>query len=107
MLSYENVHKPTRYREHIDGLRAIAVLGVVLFHFGAAWLPEGVPEERRILNREEDSPSYLSYHAVQALLPSLPMRQGRQIRPPSRQAEMVVPALRISIHQPVSPCGGR
>nr|WP_281493850.1 acyltransferase family protein [Ancylobacter koreensis] len=30
-----------RYRAHIDGLRAIAVLGVVLFHFGAGWLPGG------------------------------------------------------------------
>jgi peptidoglycan/LPS O-acetylase OafA/YrhL len=28
-------------RPHIQGLRAIAVLGVVLFHFGAAWLPGG------------------------------------------------------------------
>lgn len=30
-----------RYRPHIDGLRAIAVLGVVLYHFGATWLPGG------------------------------------------------------------------
>ncbi|TCR01056.1 acyltransferase family protein [Neorhizobium sp. JUb45] len=30
-----------RYRGHIDGLRAIAVMGVVLFHFGANWLPGG------------------------------------------------------------------
>jgi peptidoglycan/LPS O-acetylase OafA/YrhL len=29
------------YRSHIDGLRAIAVLGVVLFHFRATWLPGG------------------------------------------------------------------
>jgi peptidoglycan/LPS O-acetylase OafA/YrhL len=35
------VHNPLRYRAHIDGLRAIAVLGVVLFHFGATWLPGG------------------------------------------------------------------
>ncbi|WP_371345464.1 acyltransferase family protein [Ancylobacter sp. IITR112] len=35
------MHHPLRYRAHIDGLRAIAVLGVVLFHFGAHWLPGG------------------------------------------------------------------
>lgn len=35
------MHHPLRYRAHIDGLRAIAVLGVVLFHFGADWLPGG------------------------------------------------------------------
>lgn len=35
------MHHPLRYRAHIDGLRAIAVLGVVLFHFGAGWLPGG------------------------------------------------------------------
>src|SRR3954469_24402627 len=68
---------------------------------------EGVPEERRILNKVEDSRSYLTDHAVQALLPALPLRQGRQVWPPSRQAEMVVPALRISVHQPVSRRGGR
>src|SRR3954468_13518965 len=70
-------------------------------------LLEGVPEERRILNKVEDSRSYLTDHAVQALLPALPLRQGRQVWPPSRQAEMVVPALRISVHQPVSRRGGR
>ncbi len=35
------MHHPLRYRAHIDGLRAIAVLGVVVFHFGASWLPGG------------------------------------------------------------------
>ncbi|WP_428029478.1 acyltransferase family protein [Ancylobacter sp.] len=35
------MHHHLRYRAHIDGLRAIAVLGVVLFHFGANWLPGG------------------------------------------------------------------
>ncbi|WP_244616652.1 acyltransferase family protein [Starkeya nomas] len=35
------VHHHLRYRAHIDGLRAVAVLGVVLFHFGANWLPGG------------------------------------------------------------------
>src|SRR3954464_5955306 len=72
-----------------------------------AIVSEGVPEERRILNRVEDSRSYLTDHAVQALLPALPLRQGRQVWPPSRQEEMVVPALRISVHQPVSRRGGR
>ena len=68
---------------------------------------EGVPEERQTLNKAEESRSYLTEHAVQALLPPLPMRQSRQVGPPSRQAEMVVPALRISIHQHISPRGGR
>lgn len=35
------VHHSLRYRAHIDGLRAVAVLGVVLYHFGATWLPGG------------------------------------------------------------------
>ena len=35
------VHHPLRYRAHIDGLRAVAVLGVVLYHFGASGLPGG------------------------------------------------------------------
>ncbi|WP_428029477.1 acyltransferase family protein [Ancylobacter sp.] len=35
------MHHPLRYRAHIDGLRAVAVLGVVLYHFGAGWLPGG------------------------------------------------------------------
>ena len=29
------------YRPHIDGLRAIAVLSVILFHLNPAWLPGG------------------------------------------------------------------
>ncbi|MGA0562981.1 acyltransferase family protein [Ancylobacter sp. VNQ12] len=35
------MHSRLHYRAHIDGLRAIAVLGVVIFHFGATWLPGG------------------------------------------------------------------
>ncbi|TCK31471.1 peptidoglycan/LPS O-acetylase OafA/YrhL [Ancylobacter aquaticus] len=35
------MHHSLRYRAHIDGLRAVAVLGVVLYHFGATWLPGG------------------------------------------------------------------
>ncbi len=35
------MHHSLRYRAHIDGLRAVAVLGVVLYHFGASWLPGG------------------------------------------------------------------
>lgn len=30
-----------KYLDFIDGVRAIAVLGVVLYHFGATWLPGG------------------------------------------------------------------
>ena len=29
------------YRPDVDGLRAVAVLGVLVFHYGAAWLPGG------------------------------------------------------------------
>src|SRR3954464_2475135 len=78
------------------------VANQLILHDSMPLFSEGVPEERRILNKVEDSRSYLTDHAVQALLPALPLRQGRQVWPPSRQAEMVVPALRISVHQPVS-----
>ncbi|MDC9529401.1 hypothetical protein PSH50_07820 [Pseudoalteromonas sp. Angola-7] len=30
-----------KFRRDINGLRAIAVIGVVLFHFNSAWLPGG------------------------------------------------------------------
>jgi peptidoglycan/LPS O-acetylase OafA/YrhL len=32
---------PTQFRKDINGLRAIAVIAVVLFHFNAAWMPGG------------------------------------------------------------------
>ncbi|MFD1745286.1 acyltransferase family protein [Rhizobium helianthi] len=32
---------PATYRPDIDGLRAVAVLSVILYHFGATWLPGG------------------------------------------------------------------
>jgi peptidoglycan/LPS O-acetylase OafA/YrhL len=32
---------PTRYVKHVDGLRAIAVLSVIVFHLNSAWLPGG------------------------------------------------------------------
>lgn len=35
------MHKHLQYRPHIDGMRAIAVSGVLLYHFGAEWLPGG------------------------------------------------------------------
>lgn len=35
------MHQHLRYRPQIDGLRAIAVGGVVIFHFGASWIPGG------------------------------------------------------------------
>lgn len=34
------MNKPA-YRPDIDGLRAVAVVGVVFYHYGAAWLPGG------------------------------------------------------------------
>jgi hypothetical protein len=35
------VSKPLNYRPDIDGLRAVAVLAVILFHFDSTWLPGG------------------------------------------------------------------
>ncbi len=32
---------PSGYRPHIDGLRGLAVLGVLLFHFAPTWVPGG------------------------------------------------------------------
>lgn len=32
---------PRKYQPHIDGLRAIAVMAVIAFHYGATWLPGG------------------------------------------------------------------
>lgn len=34
-------YRSTRFNPQIQGLRAIAVLGVVFYHFGATWLPGG------------------------------------------------------------------
>ena len=34
-------HKPFSYRPDIDGLRAVAVFVVILFHLNTAWLPGG------------------------------------------------------------------
>lgn len=33
--------QPVDYRPDIDGLRAIAVLSVLIFHYGASWMPGG------------------------------------------------------------------
>ncbi len=33
--------RPDSYRPDIQGLRAIAVLAVMLFHFNPVWLPGG------------------------------------------------------------------
>jgi uncharacterized membrane protein len=30
-----------RYQRHVDGLRAVAVLLVVMYHFGGPWFPGG------------------------------------------------------------------
>ena len=30
-----------KYRPEVDGLRAVAVIPVVLFHLGASWIPGG------------------------------------------------------------------
>lgn len=33
--------KSASYRPDVDGLRAVAVLAVIVYHFNAAWLPGG------------------------------------------------------------------
>jgi peptidoglycan/LPS O-acetylase OafA/YrhL len=35
------VHHTTAYRPHIDGIRALAVVLVILFHLGYPWMPDG------------------------------------------------------------------
>ena len=35
------MNEATQYRPEIDGLRAVAVLAVVVFHMDATWLPGG------------------------------------------------------------------
>jgi hypothetical protein len=59
---------------------------------------EGVPEERRILHNREASLKHLIGHAVIPLLPSVSQYPCRQVRSPSQQAKMAVPALPVSIH---------
>jgi len=37
----DSINKPTVYRADVDGLRAVAVLSVMLYHLNSAWLPGG------------------------------------------------------------------
>ncbi len=38
----EPVKSGTRYMPGLDGLRAVAVLGVLAYHLGADWIPGGL-----------------------------------------------------------------
>ena len=59
----------------------------------------GCSGERQMLNNREASLKLLIGHAVIPLLPSVSQYPCCQIRSPSRQAEMAVPALPVSIHK--------
>lgn len=40
-VSASNDSVPSGYRPHLDGLRAVAVVAVILFHLGYVWMPGG------------------------------------------------------------------
>ncbi|WP_414716710.1 acyltransferase family protein, partial [Thalassolituus sp. UBA6592] len=40
-FTFKTAPRPSSFRKDINALRALAVIGVVLYHFNPAWMPGG------------------------------------------------------------------
>ena len=44
-FTFKTAPRPSSFRKDINALRALAVIGVVLYHFNPAWMPGGFAGE--------------------------------------------------------------